>query len=335
MATPCLCDPDRVKILEFPQDYINFYEDVAIIQSQQTVEQPTGFTVCIRFKFVTFDFQSLINVKHNDFQFHLSANFDSGGLYGRFGGEYFEWNDAVEFSSYVWNLFCVSYNIEFQNFNIVVNNFTFQGPKVPINGTQLDFSYSLVKFPQKLYYTGMITDFNFWSRPLLSDDFHMLANGSCLSFYQINKPEYISWPEANIIIFGEGIKIKSTTYSDICSYVKERQVTIFWEPKLNFLDAFAECFSQKGDFPKVNSLANFEQVFNSANQTLRFGYNNTVWVPAKRVNGKWIQQTREMINAKFLVNDEIEKNENQKNFDCIFFHPVQRKFLLDTCLIGR
>lgn len=94
-------------------------------------------------------------------------------------------------------------------------------------------------------------------------------------------------------------------------------------------------FHRKEIFRRSIAWQNFEQVFNSANQTLRFGYNNTVWVPAKRVNGKWIQQTREMINAKFLVNDEIEKNENQKNFDCIFFHPVQRKFLLDTCLIGR
>jgi hypothetical protein len=335
MAKTFLCDPGLVRVLEFPPLDAVSYEDFALIQAKQTNAQPTVFTICIRVKFVTWKDKTLFLIQNKDDVLTLSlTDLNTGGLFYTPNHHNLEWKNALDISPFAWNLFCLSYNNEFQNLTVMVNTINVYDQNICMNTTDLKFSNSNVTLEMKYYSETSITDLNIWSRPLFTNDFSMKPNQCSMAFFKTNKPEYISWPEAKIIFDGTGIKTTYTTVSEICSDFKTKQVMVYWKNPSNILDAMDLCLLWNVDFPKVTSLRNFEQLFNSSRLNLTFYNTEAIWVPAKRATGesnKWIQLTKEIANEEVLLDAKIFENEPKKKNDCIYFHPLQRQFSLGSC----
>jgi hypothetical protein len=339
MAKKFLCDPGQVRVLEFPtfDDYSD-EDQFALIQAKQTNAEPTGYTICLRVKSATWKDKTLFLIQNKYVVLTLFLNdLNTGDLFCYPNRHPLEWKNTLNISPYAWNLFCLSYNNEFQNLTVMVNTVNVYDQKIFINTTKLKFSDSTVKLPMNYHSQTSITDLNIWSRPLFSNDFSMKPNECSMNFFKTNKPEYISWPEAKIIFDGTGIKTTYTTVSEICLDFKTRQVMVYWKNPSNIPTAMELCPLWNVDFPKVTSLQNFEQLFNLSRLNSRFKYEKTIWVPAKRATGesnKWIQITKEIANEEVLIDAKIFENELKENNDCIYFHPLQRQFSLDSCKNG-
>jgi hypothetical protein len=341
MAKTFLCDPGQVRVLEFPPLEDFSFDDFALIQAKQTNEQPTGFTICIRVKFVIWRDKTLFHIQNKDLVLALSLkDLNTGDLFYTPNHHPLEWKNALDISPFAWNLFCLSYNNEFRNITVMVNTINVYDQNIFINTTELIFPNSKVILPMKYLSETSITDLNIWSRPLFSNDFSMKPNECSRNFFKTNKPEYISWPEAKIIFegagirAGTGIKTTYTTVSEICSDFKTRQVMVYWKNPSNILDAMELCSLWNVDFPKVTSLRNFEQLLNSSRLNSMVYNTDTIWVPAKRATGesnKWIQITKEITTEEVLVDAKIFENDPKKKNDCIYFNTLQRQFSLDSC----
>jgi hypothetical protein len=128
--------------------------------------QPTGFSVCLRVQFQTWQWKILYIIKSNNFTLRLDWDDFNTGYFVLYPYTYYKlnWQKLMDLSLLAWNFFCVSYSHETNDLIVVVNAATVFNETIKDIKLVQDFSNSEIYFPQELLLGTKLTDFNFWSR---------------------------------------------------------------------------------------------------------------------------------------------------------------------------
>ncbi len=65
---------------------------------------------------------------------------------------------------------------------------------------------------------GMISDFNFWSRPLTQDEVDQYTSGCNADFVKKSQPDIVIWAKANVSFRGNHTAIKTISSDLFCQH---------------------------------------------------------------------------------------------------------------------
>ena len=163
------------------------------VEPNSNVTFQDGFSLCFRVNFLTWDSSTLI--LSNILSLDIMSN-QLGYLF--FDEEYtFPWDIHIPIDPFYWNSICLTFNKSSQYFNFTIN-----GKGIVSTGKEKkivleQFSHTSFEVGGS-YFTGQISDFNIWSRPLSNDEITQYSFGCNQDFVEKSKPEVIFWPKAAI-----------------------------------------------------------------------------------------------------------------------------------------
>jgi hypothetical protein len=180
-------------VFQFNPDYNA--NNFLTIQPKTPTSQATGFSICLRAIFWTWNYRILVETGN----IYLGLQ-DPKQNYGfcQTKRDYFQFPlENVNFSPTIWNSFCLSFNQTDFLLKITINgklvktlksSIMYEPSKITIGGELLDGRFY-----------GQITDFNFWNKPLALTAMEEFSSGCNISNFLIkHKPEYVFWSEVNI-----------------------------------------------------------------------------------------------------------------------------------------
>ena len=316
LVTCCLvatarCDSVQVQIVQLsPEKALNM--SYAYLQAQQLGVLPKGMTICMRALFGDWQFKLLFLITNTNNDVIEFAWADSSlTLYARKGDQfaYYEADcgRSMNLSPFAWNFFCVSYNADTKELKLVTNREVVFSKTEDKEVFKIDYSSYEVNFLQSYLTATSITDFNFWSRSLSTDEISSVLNDCSQDFVSNNKPDYVYWPEVNIITSGDNFtQVTTRPRSDVCSDLEPRETEVFRVPLLfTFREAFEFCDDLNADFPPISNLTQFEEILKSSRG---FDLSLGVWVPVKRSRTeptKWSLSSKEQNNTDVTVSDRL------------------------------
>ena len=323
------CDSAQVQIVQLsPEKALNL--SYAYLQAQQLGVLPKGMTICMRALFRDWQFKLLFYITNtnNDASLEFAWVDSRLTLYARKGDQFAYYRadcgSSMNRSPFAWNFFCVSYNADTKELKLVTNREVVFSETEDNDVLKLDHSSSAVIFLQSYLTATSIMDFNFWSRSLSTDEISSVLNDCSQDFVSNNKPDYVHWPEVNIITSGDNFtQVTTRPRSDVCSDLEPRETEVFRVPLLfTFKQAFEFCDDLNADFPPISNLTQFEEILKSSRG---FDLSLGVWVPVKRSRTeptKWSLSSKEQNNTDVTVSDRLNSTgaTSMDSQDCLSYN---------------
>jgi hypothetical protein len=281
----------------------------------------TSYSICLRAMFQTWDDKWLFDSASHTL---ILNDYNAGtGIYynGLYSPHQFEYKNSFHLSPSFWNSFCITYNAETFQLRIVMNGQsildekeTFAGLKDPIESGYLDaeeyynttnghyapiFKISLFTL-NTADFSGQVSDFNFWSRSLASDEVNQYSSGCQYDFETTSKPDLVKWSKVNVtypteVNYTGRLLIQR---SDFCPTQQQNLTVVIPMTFIAYEDAFQECFILNGKMPLLqNGSALLEEVhLNKTMESVKDICSTGYWLPvvkSKSNASKWIIDVRD------------------------------------------
>jgi hypothetical protein len=225
-----VCSRNEITVYKFSPE--NRENNFFVIQPETPTIPTTGYSMCLRVQFWTWD-TSILLYTDNMFFGVYHYNYKSTIYYQSEMYYDFPWDNMVVSSS-IWNAICLIYNNSAMSLDISING----GPTIrnTINDSIIfDFTSNtiLIGGPMSDYrFSGLVTDFNFWNHPLSVENVQTFMNG-CLNNNQnfLPFPEYSDWSNAQITNIGNGTTNVSMPREYLCESSSTNTLIMFFESK--------------------------------------------------------------------------------------------------------
>lgn len=327
LVCPADCSSDDIIVYQFPLDTDE--ENYLTIQPEKPAMQATGFSLCLRAMFWTWNYRVLLVT--GNMWLGLDSFYARRGFYNN--GQnvfYFPW-DNMNVSPSKWNTFCISYNQSSSIMNITING---QLAYTVHSSAEFEPNPIVLGSQQKTYrFFGQLTDFNFWNKPLTLSEMKEFSFGcNTNKLLQKVKPEFVLWSGANITFSGVSITKYSMKREFLCSLLANSSVPdslLLFGGRLSYKDSIAACEELNG---KIVLLGNTNENFlKREERSLKELCSNQFWVFTN--NSKEQTSKQELIVEGYLT----------ENHDQCFYYDVTREghyqtgcnsFLCSVCQIA-
>ncbi len=166
------------------------------IQLNDYNPETKGYTVCLRFKFLTWNRKTLIESNYiifGFFDYKEGTGFYKNGVTRHI----FSWKNQLTMSPLVWNSMCIIYNAADLSLVITANGYIIYSA-TETNKIEFTLSDLRIMLGEESF-SGQIADLNIWSRPLtISDVKEYLLNCTTDLTLKI-KPEFLVWTNVDIV----------------------------------------------------------------------------------------------------------------------------------------
>ena len=171
----------------FAIDDIQSKNNNLIIQPNHVKNPPSGYTLCLRLKFRTWQEQVIFSSPSLTLEFHRSAMLLKHGN----GFYWFDWKGHMTVSYHAWNSICIIHNSLNLTLEVrIKKNSTLSVVNVTAVGEVS--GYPLILNPEHdRPIIGQVTDVNFWSRPLSLEESNEFTVNCNLSSSEKLMPDYI------------------------------------------------------------------------------------------------------------------------------------------------
>jgi hypothetical protein len=283
----------------------------------------TSYSICFRANLQTWDenwlFETgILTFILNEYKLGTGTFFN-----GEMFPHQFDYRSGLRLTPNFWNSFCITYNAESFQLRITMNGKlildeieTFSGAKELIE-TKIVKAEDWYKTASGQYaayfratpiklgatpFSGLISDFNFWSRTLTNTEVDQYSFGCRNDFEDTSKPDILKW--SNVKITYPSVNYTTQTdikKSDFCPSQQQNATDFFSITSLTYDDAFQQCFKFNGKLPLIRKGlpiwedVNFQKVLQSD-----IDYDKSClsdyWVPvikSKTNTTKWILDVRD------------------------------------------
>jgi hypothetical protein len=295
-----LCSSNEITVCKFSPE--NRENNFIVIQPQTPSTLTTGYSICLRVQFWTWDTR-IVFYTDNIFFAVYHYNYKSTIYYQSEMYYDFSWDNMVVSSS-IWNAICLTYNNSAMSLGISING----GPMIrnTINDSIIfDFTSStiLIGGPMSDYrFSGLVADFNFWNQPLSVENVQAFMNG-CLNDSQndLPFPEYSDWSNPQITNIGNGTTNFSMPREYLCESSSTYTLIMFFESS-TFEKSAAFCKRLNGHLLTEN-VTKAEKIF-LKRQTMNISENDCkkIWIET----GKGGNQSNENGHS-YVVSDKTKK----------------------------
>ncbi len=293
-----------------------------------------GYSFCLRANIWTFNTSLLI--EFDKVQLMLLGLLGKPSITILHNGAYqnFELKGNVKLFSLFWNAICVSYNLKEMSLDITVNGILVLNitESSPIKLTKI--AESSFKLGDETF-SGQISDFNFWSRPLFPKEAVQYSIECKPNFLEISKPDIVKWSSANLTNQGKSVEKVMIQSEIFCS-----RSTLFLGPRFDSIYESASnfCTRLNGNlfFPKNESVIE-NLILNMGKSIISEVCKNKLWVPVIRSkfnSTKWVFDSQTRPEREVYLepwgkqkNIDIETNQG----DCMYFNIVEKKYVETSC----
>jgi len=310
--------------------------NIVKIQPKPSSSVTTGYTFCMRTKFVSWNDHYLLVSNHTRIQ--LRDYKIGNGSFVRGPYSYiFNWKQAMPVSVNNWNSMCFTYDTMKCSVMITINGFDIfsetknQNQECHIgNISNYDITLGDKSF------AGQITDFNFWNRPLTPEEMKAFCTSCTNDFVLNSKPELIYWPDANITFWGNSTE-KQTIEEGFYILCKEDKLLstdrfLFMPNKHNYESARKKCNCFNGELilPKEEDVDQIELKVKEFKLKLLCG---KIWVPIIKVNTMdsiWVHETSNgtLLNISL---PGLDQEDFSNEFKCIYYDLQSKQYQSTDC----
>lgn len=302
------------------------------VEAKSNVTFQSGFSICMRVNMLAWDSSLLISSKilSLDIMSNKHGNLIFDEVYS------FSWDNDIPIDPFYWNTICLTFNQSTQVFYFTIN-----GKEIvrAINEKK-NFLNQITKNAIELggkRFTGQISDFNIWSRPLSDDEISQYSLGCNQDFVKQSKPDVIVWPDATISYKGSNIKRITVSYKKFChmaTYSEPLMIHKYPNKKYR-MHAQYFCWQFKGQMIFPSNVSELEKVIFHIEQNSDIKNKcNIFWVPFRRSS---FNQTKWILDFGTLPEIEVSFEPWKKaagkalGVNCMFFNITSREYIESDC----
>jgi hypothetical protein len=306
------------------------------IQPKMLVSSYTGFSICMRVLFKSWNENWLVYSNHTKVRL---SNIKIGQGFFRHLKHFifFNWTQVMPVSVNNWNSMCFAYNVIKCSIMITINGFNVSTTNVQQMECVLgNLSNHEIRLGDQDF-SGQITDFNLWNRPLTSGEMKEFCTSCTNDFVRNSKPELIYWPDANITSWGNSTEKWTIEegFEILCKEDKllSRDRYIILPNNYNYESARKKCNSLNGELilPEEENLDQIQlkiRYLKFNNSTFR-----KMWVPIIKVNemdSMWVHETSNgtLLNVTL---PGLYHGYSGNEFKCIYFDLQSRQYHSTDC----
>ncbi len=189
-------------------------------------------------------------------------------------------------------------------------------------------------------FTGTITDFNVWSRPLSLEDVAEYTSGCNPYYVEKSKPEIVFWPKLNVTSQGKYVKKISLPYGIVCDLRKKlkRQKFTFLMPRrwsYDYSQRFCTQMNAEMFYPR--SEQHLDELISKLGNFLHNKCTDKFWAPivrSKSNSSQWIYDRRSNLTEEivtFLPWRKVDEDNGVMETDCLFFNISSKEFHEESC----
>jgi hypothetical protein len=317
-ACPADSSSDEIPVYQFPPDKV--LNNYLIIQPKNTALQTSGYAICLRAMFWTWGYRVLIdteNILLGLYNYYPQFGFFKNGQ----NSFDFPWENA-NVSPSIWNTFCISFNQSESTISIT------------INGQPVHNSYSTVGYaPNQITiggksaldgrFSGQITDFNFWNKPLALTEIEEFSSGcNTTSFLEKLKPEFVLWSEVNITFRAKSTNNYTMKRETLCSLLSNNfapdSLLLFGYRPFTYDESISTCEQMNG---KIVFQGNINENFlEREEKSLKNLCSNKFWMSAKKLG--------ENKNNSDLI---MESPFTENNAQCFYYDVSKAVYNSTSC----
>lgn len=264
-----------------------------VVNNQRDIDIKEGFTVCLRAKSKYLNGSDLV-VSNGTIYIYMST-YSLPSVYVQLGtkGFYVPWpSSKIRYAPLIWYSFCLAFTTAEQFIVFTVNT------EMAMNATFTDvFTFDLkpthtIGFRGDYPYTGIITDYNIWNKPLTFQELKFFANCDTANLFGPDRDMALRWSNVKLLNNSKDVNAIETGYDEICSNEQNLQWLELIHSQLYQKEAIHLCSALGGSlvYPtKVEDLKSIKDLFNSSKHAL--DCDKDVWIPVKRSKEdptKWI-----------------------------------------------
>ncbi len=291
------CFSDEITVFKFSPE--NRENNFISIQPKTPTSDTTGFSVCLRAMFWTwnpsilFQSETIALVSFNDYSGLLYEN----GNYNK----WFPWTNKTRVSPSHWNAICVVYNLLSSQLNITLNGALLGNDTIPNFISVLNLTDPLTIGGQDYYdrFSGQISDFNFWNRPLPLDLVDRFMFDCNYDLAEQQRPEIVNWYDvSSLTSISNTTKNFSMPREYLCD-IESSSTLIVLNDKKYYKDSVSFCQRLNSKFLNENLTDREKMFLKRENKISDLKCLNQIWVE----NENEQNESKETQNASYGVLD--------------------------------
>lgn len=297
-----------------------------------------GYTVCLRFKFTTWNRKTLI--ESNNIILGLLDYKDGTGFYRNGATRHsFSFKDHLIISPLAWNSMCMLYNAADLLMKVTANgNLIFSATE----SNKVEFTLSGLRIMLgEEGFSGQIADLNIWSRPLTMDEVQEYSLNCTTDLALKSIPEFLVWSKVDIV--PKNINTSMISRDKFCMDLDNVKGETVLQPisgqiSSTYAAAYQRCKDLNGAMPIPKNEAELRSLkFQMTQNAVVTKCFSNYWVPVKRSikdESKWIRDilgvTTEM---EFTFEPWKKKNLTKTELpqSCLFFDLKNKEFNEAVC----
>jgi Concanavalin A-like lectin/glucanases superfamily/Lectin C-type domain len=293
-----------------------------------------------RFKFSTWEAKAIIQ---SDKIWLMTTDYKTRTFEIYNGDDYYSFNftEATHISYIYWNSICITYDYTDFLIKLFINGKTLQAfnevesPHTEIfNVSESPIILGDYDWPNYGYVrlTGEVTDLNFWSHPLTTDQVKQFSGECSSNLMKELKPEYIEWSNVNITFQSDNTQTGSVSLNKFCITISQ---TIVIPYQIPYKTALQTCRQLGGEMPMPNDnttlMALLETLPNS--ETNDSCSDKKFWLPALRSGVTWIHDTSVLPGNQIEIQAGLLRS-NQRPQNCMVLDVEGKTLEEKSCSEG-
>jgi hypothetical protein len=309
--------------------------------SRNVSEQKDGFSICVRVSFRTWYSDQI--VFHSKLFTFLMEDFNKGlGIFNI--GEFtykFKLKNQLTIQMDTWNSFCFVYSFSNLSLEILVNGINYFTVIEENNQTVWNQSVNTSITLGWSTFSGQISDFNIWSRPLSLKEIQDFSKGCSPELTEMSNPQYVSWSRVNITRQGNMTKLSNISKLSFCEKNSkpanfENETIILNLDFSVYDDAKIFCKRMNGNMPFPRNETDLKFIFSfqrDESNLFNKSCENNFWLPiirSSRNKSSWIHD-ESGVEVTFLPEKSVHSYSSKNLADCLYVNSVSLHYFEVEC----